>query len=93
MLFLSKIDSEAGRPHRSFCGAHPCGFYVTFASPDCGGIELVDNQVYGTKSLYQGLQKPAVNRGNRLMKYDADVPRPKPREPSIYEWQVRNRKK
>ncbi len=66
---------------------------VTFASPDCGGIELVDNQVYGTKSLYQGLQKPAVNRGNRLMKYDADVPRPKPREPSIYEWQVRNRKK
>ncbi len=66
---------------------------ATFASPDCGGIELVDNRIYGSKKLYQGLQKPAVDKGNKFLEYDANAPRPKTPVPSIYEWQLKNRKK
>jgi len=60
---------------------------VILQTPDCTGVELIDNQVYGGNGkLCDGSARPAVDRGNRLAPAGA-APRPQPAVPSIFEWQ------
>lgn len=64
---------------------------VRFSSPDCTGVELLDNRLYGGNGkLFLGLIAPAVDRGNQVLPFKADAPRPQPAVPSIYEWQLRH---
>jgi len=67
---------------------------VLLSSPDCTGVELVDNLVYGGGGkLYEGLIAPAVNKENRVLPLNEEAPRPEPEVPSIYEWQLKNAKR
>ncbi len=67
---------------------------VILASPDCSGVELVDNLVYGGGGkLSEGLIDPLVQKGNKLLPLDPDASRPAPAVPSIYEWQLKNAKR
>ena len=67
--------------------------FMVFASPDCLGIEVSDNVIYGGSGvLYTGLQKPLKDVNNKFLKYDKDAPRPRLEVPSLYEWQMKNRK-
>ena len=67
--------------------------FFVFASPDCVGVELIDNTIYGGNGkLFTGLQKPLVNKNNKILKLDKNAPRPKLEVPSIYEWQMKNKK-
>ena len=60
---------------------------ATFTTPDCIGVELIDNQVYGGNGkILGGDAIPAVNQGNRVFSL-SEAPRPQPKVPSIYEWQ------
>ncbi len=64
---------------------------VFFATPDCCGVELIDNTMYGAADIYAGVAKLAAERGNRLLPMqDTMPPRPVPDVPSIYEWQKAN---
>ena len=68
--------------------------FILFASPDCVGVEISDNLIYGgSGKLYTGLQKPLVNVNNKILKYNKNAPRPKLAVKSIYEWQLKNKKK
>jgi hypothetical protein len=64
---------------------------VTLKTPDCTGIEITDNTLYGGngQTVY-GLGEPERLEGNKVYKYQADAPRPAPEVPSIYEWQVKH---
>lgn len=67
--------------------------FMVFASPDCLGIEVTDNLIYGGSGVFStGLQKPLINENNKFLKYDKNAPRPKLAVPSIYEWQMKNKK-
>ena len=71
----------------------PSSPFIRFASPDCIGIEITDNKIYGgSGKLSAGLQKPFINKNNRFYKYDKSAPRPKLAVPSIYEWQLKNKR-
>ena len=60
---------------------------VTFATPDCMGVELIDNHVYGgSGKILGGHAPPAVNQGNRSFPL-GDAARPQPAVPSIFQWQ------
>ena len=62
---------------------------VNLATPDCSGVEIRDNQLYGgSGKLVAGRATPAVVEGNRVFPYD-DAAAPQPAVPSIYEWQLR----
>ena len=64
---------------------------VELATPDCVGIELAGNRLYGGNGeVWSGLSKPTVVDNNRafLLEY---APRPTPAVPSIYEWQNRRK--
>ncbi|MCC7494432.1 MAG: hypothetical protein IT204_18890 [Fimbriimonadaceae bacterium] len=64
---------------------------VLLQTPDCGGLELVDNRVYGGNgTLLLGASKPALEQGNQVLPLNLEAPRPQPAVPSIYEWQVAN---
>ncbi len=64
---------------------------VYLASPDCTGVELVGNKLYGGNGkIAGGWGKPAVAKDNAAHPL-ADAPRPRPAVPSIYEWQNRER--
>jgi hypothetical protein len=57
------------------------------AHPDCIGVELIGNALYGGNGkVADGMGEPAVVRGNRTAP-TATPPRPNPAVPSIYEWQ------
>ncbi len=63
-------------------------------TPDCVGIELLDNTVYGgSGKIVEGVTTVAVDKGNKalpaLKPGEAIPDRPKADPPSIYEWQNR----
>jgi hypothetical protein len=61
------------------------------ATPDCIGVELIDNTFYGAAGVYAGTAELAVERGNRLLRLEETTPpRPVPDVPSICEWQKDN---
>jgi hypothetical protein len=65
---------------------------VNLLTPDCVGIELIDNRVFGgSGELVSGRGKPVVARGNRLLPATDDPPLPEPAVPSIFEWQRKQR--
>ena len=67
---------------------------MTIATPDCIGIELKGNTVYGGNGkLTNGMGKPAATEGNTFKPLTDDAPRPRPKVPSIYEWQLQHVKK
>lgn len=67
----------------------PKATMVRLATPDCTGVEILDNQVYGGNGQFvTGAAQPAVLDGNRAFPYN-NAPRPQPAVPSIYEWQQR----
>lgn len=60
---------------------------IQLPTPDCIGIEMIDNRVYGgSGKLYAGSSKPAVEQGNTSAPL-AEAARPTAGVPSIYEWQ------
>jgi hypothetical protein len=60
---------------------------VFLATPDCVGVEVVGNALFGGNGwVCSGAGTPALERGN-LVRPLADAPRPRPEVPSIYEWQ------
>ncbi|MDY0170300.1 MAG: right-handed parallel beta-helix repeat-containing protein [Thermoguttaceae bacterium] len=64
---------------------------IHLATPDCIGVELINNTFYGAAGIYAGTAEPAVDQGNRLLPLDkTEPPRPAPDVPSIYEWQKAN---
>ena len=68
--------------------------FFVFASPDCVGVELTDNKIYGGNGkLFTGLQKPLIDKNNQMLKLDKDAPRPELKISSIYEWQMKNKKR
>ena len=63
---------------------------VFLATPDCIGVEIVGNKLYGGNGRFaSGLGKPAELEGNEAFPLE-DAPRPTPTVPSIYEWQQEN---
>jgi hypothetical protein len=65
----------------------PQSAMVHLATPDCTGIEILENQLYGGNGQFvTGKATPAVLDGNRTLPYH-DATRPQPKVPSIYEWQ------
>ena len=67
---------------------------MIISSPDCTGLEVYDNTVYGGAGvLYKGLLAPIVDKNNKFLPFDKNAPRPVPAVPSIYEWQLKNVKK
>ncbi|MDH7570092.1 MAG: right-handed parallel beta-helix repeat-containing protein, partial [Armatimonadota bacterium] len=70
-----------------FCLADAKQPAVFLATPDCIGIELIDNRVYGGSGrLFGGSGRPQVDRGNQLLPAGEGA-RPTPAVPSIFEWQ------
>jgi hypothetical protein len=68
----------------------PCVF---LASPDCIGVEITGNLLYGGNSkITAGSAKPILLEGNRAFPL-AHAPRTKPAIPSIYEWQIARQRK
>ena len=68
----------------------PCVF---LASPDCVGVEIIGNFLYGGNTkIAAGSAKPILLKGNRAFPL-AHAPRPKPTIPSIYEWQIAQQRK
>jgi len=60
---------------------------VFLATPDCIGVEVVGNKLYGGNGKFvDGLGKPAVLEANEAFPL-GEAPRPEPKVPSIYEWE------
>ena len=67
--------------------------FLLFATPDCGGVELIGNTFSGENGkLYSGLHKPFLEKGNRIIPLNTALPRPQPAVPSIYEWQLKHKR-
>ncbi|MHC4540385.1 MAG: right-handed parallel beta-helix repeat-containing protein [Planctomycetota bacterium] len=66
---------------------------VSLAADDCIGIELVGNKLCGGNGrLVSGKAQPALEEGNEALP-PGRAPRPAPKVPSIYEWQLQNQKR
>jgi hypothetical protein len=67
---------------------------INLVTPDCIGIDVVDNRVYGGGGrLLAGSGVCEVEKGNVILPLGDDLPpRPSPAVPSIYEWQRQNAK-
>ncbi len=63
---------------------------VYLATPDCSGVEVSRNLVYGAGAIYDGAAELAAESGNRLQPL-ALGERPRPTIPSIFDWQRRQR--
>lgn len=65
---------------------------VSLATPDCVGIEITGNRLYGGSGKFAtGTRKPHVNEDNECLPLPADLPpRPTTTVPSIYEWQQKH---
>jgi len=67
---------------------------VLLATPDCIGVEIVENRLYGGNppeaDFVSGEGEPSVVKDNKSLPL-GDAPRPMPDVPSIYEWQKSNR--
>jgi hypothetical protein len=67
----------------------PAAIYL--GTPDCIGVELIDNRFYGpVRQLAGGAIAPAVERGNRI-RASGQSERPRPAVRSIFEWQQAQR--
>ena len=67
--------------------------FLLFATPDCGGVELIGNTFSGGNGkLYSGLHRPFLEKNNRIIPLDTSLPRPQPQVPSIYEWQLKHKR-
>jgi hypothetical protein len=65
----------------------PKASMVHLATPDCIGLEILDNTLYGGNGkITTGKASPSLLNGNRALPL-AEAPRPRPTVPSIYEWQ------
>jgi hypothetical protein len=63
---------------------------VQLQTPDCGGVEISDNVLYGGNGrLAAGMAKPGVLTGNQT-KPLGEAARPQPAVPSIYAWQLQH---
>jgi hypothetical protein len=63
---------------------------VSLATPDCIGIEIIGNKLYGGNGkVISGKGKPAIVKDNRTLPLGA-APRPTPKVASIYEWELQN---
>jgi Pectate lyase superfamily protein len=63
---------------------------VSLAAPDCIGVELIGNKLYGGNGkLVSGKAKPAILSNNEALPL-GPAARPVPKVPSIYEWQLRH---
>jgi hypothetical protein len=61
---------------------------VHLATPDCIGVELIDNRIYGgSDRLVSGAAESEEAKGNRLLPGTEAPPWPEPPVPSIFEWQ------
>ena len=66
---------------------------VFLASPDCIGVEITGNLLYGGNAkIAASSAKPVLLENNRALPL-TDAPRPKPKIPSIYEWQIARQRK
>ena len=66
---------------------------ISLAAPDCIGIEIIGNKLYGGNGdIVSGKAKPALLKNNENFPLGS-APRPIPKVPSIYEWQLQNAKK
>lgn len=66
---------------------------VFLATPDCIGVEIISNRLYGGSGRFVGgAGKPALLEENEAFPLH-DAPRPQPEVPSIYEWQQQHRGK
>ncbi len=61
-----------------------------FATPDCIGIELIGNKLFGGGGLVSGLADPELSGNTKAALTNA--PRPQLAIPSIYEWQKSEKK-
>jgi hypothetical protein len=60
---------------------------VQLGTPDCIGIEIIGNKLYGGNGrLLAGKASHTVVKENKALPL-GDAPRPAPNVPSIYEWQ------
>jgi len=63
---------------------------LQLATPDCTGIEVIANRIYGGNGqLVGGPGRPLLARENTFSPLADDPPRPQPEIPSIFEWQRR----
>lgn len=61
---------------------------VMLATPDCTGVEIRGNRLYGGNGRVTGGPAKVLAQDNQVLAYQADPPRPTPAVPSIYEWQL-----
>jgi hypothetical protein len=65
----------------------PSSSMIQLATPDCSGVEILDNQLFGGNGqILAGQVKAAASSGNTKQPW-GDAPRPKPAVMSIYQWQ------
>lgn len=61
---------------------------VMISSPDCTGIEIYNNILYGGNGkFFGGLLAPAIERQNQHHAYQDEPPPPEVKTPSLYEYQ------
>jgi len=63
---------------------------ISLLTPDCMGTEVVGNKLYGGNGkIVSGKAEPALLRNNKTLPLGSP-PRPAPKVPSIYEWQLKH---
>ena len=63
---------------------------VKLAGPDCSGVEITENKLYGGNGkITSGLGLTDIQNSNVVMPLSSEIPkRPTPAVPSIYQWQL-----
>ena len=65
---------------------------VSLAAPDCIGVEVTENTLYGGNGkIVSGKTEPTLVEDNKALP-PGSAPRPTPKVPSIYEWQLQQAK-